>query len=135
MIDPIVTRPTRLLLPRRTILKNGLAGLAAAMASRALFGCGDDSGSTPADAGRDGGGPIDAGGGMPDVPIVGDAGPMAFPRRTVPARPALVSRIAEIGPLGDPDANGVRLAAGFSSRIVAVQGQVVAATGYEWHIF
>lgn len=37
------------------------------------------------------------------------------------------------GPLGPVDANGLRLPAGFSSRIIAVTGQEVGATGYTWH--
>jgi secreted PhoX family phosphatase len=39
------------------------------------------------------------------------------------------------GPLGPPDANGLRLPAGFSSRLIARGGQPVAGTGYSWHIF
>ncbi|MBX3232392.1 MAG: DUF839 domain-containing protein [Labilithrix sp.] len=51
------------------------------------------------------------------------------------ARPArLVSRIAEIGPLGGPDANGVRLPPGFTSRVVAqTHDVVVAGKPYVWH--
>lgn len=37
------------------------------------------------------------------------------------------------GPLGPPDANGLRLPPGFSSRVVATSGERVAATGYVWH--
>jgi hypothetical protein len=37
------------------------------------------------------------------------------------------------GPLGAPDANGVRLPAGFTSRVVAVSEQPVGATTYRWH--
>lgn len=33
----------------------------------------------------------------------------------------------------EPDANGLRLPAGFTSRIVATVGQVVAGTSYVWH--
>ncbi|MDQ3034145.1 MAG: PhoX family protein, partial [Myxococcota bacterium] len=43
------------------------------------------------------------------------------------------SLIADIGPLGAADANGVRLPAGFTSRVIARAGQVVAGTSYEWH--
>jgi secreted PhoX family phosphatase len=39
------------------------------------------------------------------------------------------------GPLGAPDANGFRLPAGFSSRLIARGGQPVASTGHRWHIF
>ncbi len=35
----------------------------------------------------------------------------------------------------EPDGNGIVLPEGFSSRIVAVGGEPVADTGYEWHIF
>jgi hypothetical protein len=37
------------------------------------------------------------------------------------------------GPLGPPDANGLRLPPGFSSRAVATSGQPVAGTGHTWH--
>jgi secreted PhoX family phosphatase len=37
------------------------------------------------------------------------------------------------GPLGDADANGLRLPEGFSSRVVARSGQRVPGTSYTWH--
>ncbi|GGK38467.1 hypothetical protein GCM10010124_34160 [Pilimelia terevasa] len=37
------------------------------------------------------------------------------------------------GPVGAADANGIRLPAGFTSRVVARSGQTVAGTGYTWH--
>lgn len=37
------------------------------------------------------------------------------------------------GPLEAADANGLRLPAGFSSRVVATSGETVAGTGYRWH--
>jgi hypothetical protein len=37
------------------------------------------------------------------------------------------------GPLGSPDANGIRLPAGFTSRVVARSGQRVGGTSYTWH--
>ena len=37
------------------------------------------------------------------------------------------------GPLGPPDANGIRLPAGFTSRVVARSGLPVGTTGYVWH--
>lgn len=45
------------------------------------------------------------------------------------------SRFADIGPLGEPDLNGLRLPAGFSSRVVAVSGLPVLPSAYVWHIF
>ncbi|GHB34185.1 hypothetical protein GCM10010377_26190 [Streptomyces viridiviolaceus] len=37
------------------------------------------------------------------------------------------------GPLGSPDANGIRLPSGFTSRVVARSGQKVPGTSYTWH--
>ena len=37
------------------------------------------------------------------------------------------------GPLAPPDANGIRLPAGFRSRVIARGGRRVAGTGYRWH--
>ncbi|MEZ4406884.1 MAG: DUF839 domain-containing protein [Polyangiales bacterium] len=138
--------------PRRAVLQAGLGVLAAAVMPRALAGCGDDA--TPMGAGDAGAadvsavdaGVVDAGdldvgavdAGAADVgPDATDAGvdDSPFAPRTVPARPALRSRIAEIGPLGEPDANGVRLPAGFTSRVVARTNQMVPGTSYRWHNF
>lgn len=50
--------------------------------------------------------------------------------------PPASGRFAGIGPLGAPDANGIRLPAGFSSRVVAVAGQFPAAgRNGIWHPF
>ena len=39
------------------------------------------------------------------------------------------------GPLSDtPDENGLLLPAGFTSRVIAVLGEVVGATNYAWHM-
>jgi secreted PhoX family phosphatase len=38
-----------------------------------------------------------------------------------------------IGPLLDPDGNGLRLPAGFRSRVIARTGEQVAGTGFVWH--
>ncbi|MEU7716709.1 alkaline phosphatase PhoX [Streptomyces tibetensis] len=37
------------------------------------------------------------------------------------------------GPLGSPDANGIRLPAGFTSRVIARSGRQVGNTSYTWH--
>jgi secreted PhoX family phosphatase len=50
----------------------------------------------------------------------------------VPAA-AAASGADAFGPLQAPDANGLRLPAGFSSRVVAVTGEPVASVGYVWH--
>lgn len=45
-------------------------------------------------------------------------------------------RFANIGPLGEPDALGIRVPEGFSTRIVAVTNQAPVSGGsYLWHIF
>ena len=49
---------------------------------------------------------------------------------------ALPSAHAADGPYGalqQPDANGIALPAGFSSRVVATSGAVVPGTSYTWH--
>jgi secreted PhoX family phosphatase len=43
------------------------------------------------------------------------------------------SNIDALGPLGEPDANGVRVPEGFQSRILARSGELVAGTPYTWH--
>lgn len=120
---------TGLLLPRRSVLKGGLAGFAAAMMSRTLVGC-----DTPATAPFDGG----SDGGRPDAPRPmadggPDGGPIEFPTRTIPAAPPLRSLIPGLGALGAADANGVRLPAGFTSRVLATSRAVVPGTSHEWH--
>jgi secreted PhoX family phosphatase len=49
--------------------------------------------------------------------------------------PSGPSRFATIGPLQAPDENGLRLPAGFSSRVIAVSGQLVPGTLNLWHTF
>ncbi len=119
-------RPDLLLLPRRRVLRGGLAGLAAALMSPALGACdgpaGTDAGAGDGDGGADAG--SDAG---------ADAGPSEFPPRTIPSPPPLESLIADIGPLGDPDANAVRLPPGFTSRVIGRSREMVAGTTYRWH--
>ena len=39
------------------------------------------------------------------------------------------------GPLGDPDATGLRLPDGFTGRVVGVNGTAVEGTDYVWHVF
>jgi uncharacterized protein len=117
-------RPLSPPLPRRAILKSGLAGFAALM-SRPLAGCGTrtDASSPP---GEDGGAEAAAA----DAAVSrGDE----FPYTPI-ERPKLVSLIAAIGPLGEPDESGVRLPAGFTARIVAEAGKTPIAGGsYTWH--
>jgi uncharacterized protein len=109
-------------LPRRAILQGGLAGFAFLM-SRSLAGC---SKSSSADSG-------DAAPGAEPTPDAAPGGGDEFPYTPI-ARPQLVSTIAGIGPLGEPNADGVRVAAGFTARIVGKSGKVaVPGKTYEWH--
>ena len=43
------------------------------------------------------------------------------------------SNIANLGPLQDPDENGIRLPVGFTSRVIARTGETVASSDYVWH--
>ena len=43
-------------------------------------------------------------------------------------------RAAAYGPLGDPDANGLRLPEGFTARRVARGGELVEGSDYRWHV-
>src|SRR5918996_3197076 len=53
--------------------------------------------------------------------------------RGVFAQPA-VPGPSPYGPLADtPDANGLRLPAGFTSRVIATTGQLVPNSAYPWH--
>jgi secreted PhoX family phosphatase len=52
---------------------------------------------------------------------------------TLPASTSSIPAKAGYGPLGAVDANGLRVPAGFTSRIVATSGTPVAGTGYVWH--
>jgi len=108
---------------RRDVLRGGLAGFAAAMASRLLPGC-TNGGARPPD------GRLAA-----DATPLPDAAPSFPARNNIPAPPALRSRIAEIGPLGDPDLAGVRVAAGFRARVIARTGERVGGSSYLWHLF
>ena len=51
-----------------------------------------------------------------------------------PSAPPTVSNIPNAGPLGPPDANGLRLPEGFSAKIVARSSQApLPSSGYVWH--
>lgn len=62
-------------------------------------------------------------------------GPRLLACASEPVIPGLlVSNLANVGPLGPPDRNGVRLPEGFTSRIVAFSGEPVLGEGsYVWH--
>jgi secreted PhoX family phosphatase len=57
------------------------------------------------------------------------------PRRLADGLAATCSSVGPYGPLGAPDARGIRLSAGFTSRVVARAGSLVKGTSYGWHQF
>ncbi|HEX9775937.1 MAG TPA: alkaline phosphatase PhoX [Actinomycetota bacterium] len=60
-----------------------------------------------------------------------DAGDGGVRHRDVDGVRSGRARPVGYGPLGDPDANGIRLPRGFSSRVIATSGAALA--GYVWH--
>jgi hypothetical protein len=69
------------------------------------------------------------------VGIVGASGAVALP-----CLATVAGAQSSVGPYGsiddvEPDDNGVILPPGFTSRIVAIAGESVGDTGYEWHAF
>jgi len=95
---------------RREFLRKTFAGMGWMMAGTTLSQC-----SRGPDAGRGGGG---GAGGM------GGGGGGGG---------ATMSNIANLGPLQDPDDNGLRLPEGFTSRIIGRSGMAVGDSGYLWH--
>ena len=47
--------------------------------------------------------------------------------------PPVTSPFSDLGELLSPDANGIRLPPGFSSKVIAVSGEVVPGSDYVWH--
>ena len=91
-------------------MHGGLASLAVLVAPAAISGCASSKRRPP-------GTEADTGG------------------EILPTAPRLRSLIGEIGPLGEADADGIRLPPGFSVRIVARSGQPVLPDGYIWHFW
>nr|MBA3327431.1 DUF839 domain-containing protein [Solirubrobacterales bacterium] len=58
----------------------------------------------------------------------------AFWREALAAEPARIGA-GPYGPLGAADTNGIRLPAGFRSRVIARAGLPVPGTDYVWHLF
>jgi len=117
-----------LIVSRRRFVGGGLAALAAALASGGPAACSRHQDGLPLDPamGDDDEELEDLEASYAPDDRVGDyMTPEAAPLR---------SRIGELGPLEDADANGLRLPAGCRSRIVAVSGErPVASDRYRWH--
>ncbi|MCB9603159.1 MAG: DUF839 domain-containing protein [Sandaracinus sp.] len=104
-------------IPRRQVVRGGLASLAAVFAGRTLAGCDRD----------------EVEGEVSDVRLHAEAPVVPFAPRALPSPPALRSLVDAIEPLGPPDANGVRLPPGFTCRVVARSGERVAPSSHVWH--
>lgn len=107
---------------RRSFLGTGLL-----FCGPTLFGCQSEESeaATPSGTGGDGGSGVGGGGtGGAGTGGTGGAGG---------GGPYTTSNIANLGPLGEPDENGLRLPAGFTSRVVARSTEVVPGTNYKWH--
>lgn len=65
----------------------------------------------------------------PATTTSGAGGAGGAPPEPVPTFPDL----AAIGPLGEPNADGLRLPEGFTARVVARSGEPVGGSGYIWH--
>ena len=96
---------------RRSFLRLVPAAGLVAVSLPTLAACSDDTTASDATGDTPGGGPGTTGGTAPPAPAAAFAG---------------------YGPLLAPDANGLRLPEGFTSRIVAESGVEVAGTGYVW---
>jgi len=103
-------------LDRRTLLRLGGCGGFAAVSGALLAAC------TPTDPGTT---TTTTTGGATSTTTATTTTATSTTTTTVPPW-------AGYGPLGPPDANGLRLPAGFTSRIVATTGQGVGSTGYVW---
>ena len=113
---------------RRHFLRQSFTGAGLLVFGGSLIRCGgddDNSGSNNGSgaSGAQGGAGGQGGGGAGQGGAGGQGG----------GGGGMISNIPNVGPLGDADANGVRLPEGFTSRIVAVSGQYPAGSGYSWH--
>jgi hypothetical protein len=108
MLDfPHLSQPSQ---ARRRLLQSLLFAAGGSMCAPLLTACGTDSGSGP-------------------VPLTVDNSARTSELANRPL-------FGNIGPLRDPDANGVRTPAGFSTRVVAINNQPPVAGGnFRWHIF
>ncbi|HVL33485.1 MAG TPA: alkaline phosphatase PhoX [Actinomycetota bacterium] len=57
----------------------------------------------------------------------------SFWQRAVASHPAILPGQTPYGPLSAPDANGIRLPQGFTSREIARSGRAVPGTNFVWH--
>lgn len=102
-------------LPRRAFLRNVFLTAGSVSAASVLTACGGDSQAAAANVGESVG----------SEPSPSEPTPPLLPRR---------SPFLDMGPLQAPDANGVQLPAGFSSRVVAVYNEPpIAGSDFVWH--
>lgn len=94
---------------RRRVLRLMGVGLASSAVAPWLVGCSSDDGTST------------------------DAARTSTTGTTTPPSTGTTTPPGPLGALGEPDANGLRLPEGFTSRIVATSGDEVEGTGYTWH--
>ena len=101
---------------RRRLLLQSLSGAGLLVTGSLLSGCSDgDAAINLGNGGADGGGTV-----RPSMP---DGGASPTP-------------ISQLGALGEPDANGLRLPEGFTSRVIASSGErPYGGAPYLWHTF
>ncbi|MCB9590639.1 MAG: DUF839 domain-containing protein [Polyangiaceae bacterium] len=116
-------------LSRRYFVAQGLAGFAGLVACSEADSSKGSGGGQSGSGGAGGHAGSGSAGGSGGAAGSGTGGTGGFAQG-----PELESLIGDIGPLGDADANGVRLPAGFTSRIVARSLKPpVASSDYVWH--
>ena len=102
---------------RREVLRRIFWSAGAAASASVLAGCGSSD---------------TAGGMAAPAPVPATPAPSPMPSPMPPAAPT-TSPFADMGELLAPDANSIRLPAGFSSKVVAVSGEMVPGSNYVWH--
>ncbi len=112
---------------RRELLQRSFTGAGLMVVGGSLFRCSNDETTTSDGIGGMGGMGGSGEGGIGDGG--GGNGGAGGEGGTIQR----VSNIGNLGPLQDADANGVRLPAGFTSRIVARSGEAPAGSSYAWH--
>ena len=69
-----------------------------------------------------------------ELPVANPVPPPVPVPTPAPIPPApMTSPFSDLGELLPPDANGIRLPAGFSSKVIAVSGETVPGSSYVWH--
>lgn len=113
---------------RRAFLRQSFTGAGLLVIGGSLYRCGGEESTDEDDDGVGGGGGPGGQGGEGGLGQGGQGqGGQGGSGQT------LTSNIPNLGPLNPPDANGVRLPDGFTSRIVARSGESPTGSSFVWH--